>query len=414
MRAPSLQTARAPQHGRILDRIRVVEHQVRAHPGGDTTDVGDPQRLGPVRRGRDHRREWLHTPVDHRDHLVGGVAVRVEWRPGVGRADVAHARTDRSHVTRLRFLDQCLRLCDRVRRCLSLVAGDPHERADRGTAERSALGHLLGDAGRDLDAVLDRVDPGQDRLQDPLGPDRVRGDAPVPRMRLLDRGCELLGGERGERGADPRREHATRRDELDRERARADLLANGAADRVGPIDLARDPDVVAMPAGDRQRGTGRDHSRARHDPGLDRAGEVDDPDPPEVPDGGDAVGEMLARVHRPLDRPERGRQPCCLAGEVGTAVEAQMDMTIDQSRGQRPAWTAHLPSGARFARGPRMRTGPRDAVEVHEDPLVRSHPRPVEHGDVGEVGARHVIAPTAARSPSRPRGSVSCRQASRR
>ena len=215
---------------------------------------------------------------------------------------MAYARTDRSHVTRFRLLDQRLRLGDRVRRCLALVAGDPHECADRRTAEGTARGHLLGDAGRDLDAMLDRVDPGEDRLQDPVGADRVRGDPPVPRMRLLDRGRELFGGERGERRPDPRREHPARRDELDREGAGADLLADGAADRVGAVDLSCDPDVVAMPSGDRERRTGRDHRGAGHDTRLDRPGELDDADAPEVPDGRDAVDEMLARVDRPLDR----------------------------------------------------------------------------------------------------------------
>ena len=233
-------------------------------------------------------------------------------------------------------------------------------------------------------------------------------------MRLLDRGRELFGGERGERRPDPRREHPARRDELDREGAGADLLADGAADRVGAVDLSCDPDVVAMPSGDRERRTGRDHRGAGHDTRLDRPGELDDADTPEVPDGRDAVDEMLARVDRPLDRTERRRQPGCLGGEVGAAVEAQMNVAIDQSRCQRPAGTAHLPSGARLARGPCMRTGPRDPVAVDEDPLVRSHPRPVEHVDIGEVGARHLTAPTAARSRIRPRGSASCRPASPR
>ena len=262
--------------------------------------------------------------------------------------------------------------------------------------------------------MLDRVDPREDRPQDPLGPDRVRGDAAIPRVRLIDRGRELLDREGRERRTDPRREHASRRDQLDRERPRADLLADRASNRVGAVHLSRDPDVVAVPARDRQRRTGRDHARAGHGAGLDRSGELDDPDPPEIPHGRDPVRQMLARVDRSLDRSERGGQPDGLLREIGAAVEAQMDMAIDQPRRQRSTGAGHLPSGPRFARGPRVRTYPGDAVAVHEDAVVRSHPCPVEQRDVGEVGARHLTPPTAARSPNRPRGSASCRPASRR
>ena len=46
-------------------------------------------------------------------------------------------------------------------------------------------------------------------------------------------------------------------------RAGADLLAHGAPERVGAVDLAREPDAVAVAARDRERVAGREDPRAR-------------------------------------------------------------------------------------------------------------------------------------------------------
>src|SRR6185436_3673625 len=104
---------------------------------------------------------------------------------------------------------------------------------------------------REHRAVLDRVHPGADRADDPLGPDRVRADNPAPRMRLVDRGVELLLRERREVVRDPRGEHAARRDQLDRGRAGPDLLADRAPEPRRTVALAREPDLVTVPARDR-------------------------------------------------------------------------------------------------------------------------------------------------------------------
>ena len=113
------------------------------------------------------------------------------------------------------------------------VIEDPADRTDRRRAERASRHHLARRRRRELVAVLDRVHAGEDRRADPVRADRVRRDRQVPLVRLAHAGLELLGGERAERRRDARREDAAGRDQLDRGRARADLLADRGADGIG-------------------------------------------------------------------------------------------------------------------------------------------------------------------------------------
>ena len=73
--------------------------------------------------------------------------------------------------------------------------------------------------------------PATTAFHEPCDADRVRGDAATPLVRLVDRGLQLLGGERRERRVDPGREDAAGRDDLDHARTALDLLADRAAGR---------------------------------------------------------------------------------------------------------------------------------------------------------------------------------------
>ena len=233
--------------------------------------------------------------------------MRVERRPGVGPAGDPHAAPERAPEPLAGELDERGRLLDRVRRYLVGVVDDPADRRDRRDVERPALLHQPGALRRQHRSVFDRVHAGADRPDDPLGPDRVRADHAAPRMRLVDRGVELLLGERREVVGDPRGEHAAGRDELDRRSAGSDLLAHRAPEPLRPVDLAREPDLVPVPARDRQRPAGRQDPRTGEQAAFDAARDLDHriAAPSQVPHRGHAV---IERVGPRCARPSRSRR----------------------------------------------------------------------------------------------------------
>ncbi len=123
---------------------------------------------------------------------------------------------------------------------------------------------------------------------------------------------------------------------------------------------------------------------------LDRPRQVDDADAAEVPHRRHAAVEMLAGVDGPLDRAEGRRERGRLAGEVGGAVEAQVDVAVDQPRGQRPAVPVHGARGGGLPRRPHVRALPRDAVALHEHATAPAHAGAVEQRDVRDVEGAHV------------------------
>src|SRR5206468_12926623 len=125
---------------------------------------------------------------------------------------------------------------------------------------------------------------------------------------LVDRRDKLLQREGRERRADPRREDAAGRDQLDRLGTGTDLLADGPAQPVRPVELAGEPDVVPVTTGDRERAAGRDDPWPGEPAGRDRPRELDRSEPTEVPDGRHAGGQLLPGVHRALERPDHGGQ----------------------------------------------------------------------------------------------------------
>jgi hypothetical protein len=200
------------------------------------------------------------------------------------------------------------RLLDRVRSDPVRVIEDPAYGADRRRAERAASHHLPGCGRRELVAVLDRVHAGEDRGADAVRADRVGRHGEVPLVRLAHAGFELLGGEGAERGRDARREDPARRDQLDRRRAAADLLADGGADAVGAVDLAGERDVVAVAARDREGAPGRQDPRPRDEAGRHGPCHVDAraPHPTQIAHRGHAGVEVPLRVDHGLDRGEPG------------------------------------------------------------------------------------------------------------
>ena len=155
------------------------------------------------------------------------------------------------------------------------VLEDPSDRADRRRAERTARHHLAGRGGRQLVAMLDRVHAGEHRGADAIRADRVRGHREVPLMRFTDAGLELVRREGAERRRDAWGEDAACRDQFDRRRAVADLLAHGGPDRVGSVDLPGERDVVAVAAGDGERTTGREDPGSRDEAGGHGPRDVD-------------------------------------------------------------------------------------------------------------------------------------------
>ena len=212
-------------------------------------------------------------------------------------------------------------------------------------------------------------------------------------MRLAHARLELLGRERAERRRDARREDPARRDQLDRGRARADLLADRGPDGVGPVHLPGERDAVAVAAGDRERASGRQDPWPGNEAGGHRPRDVDAraAHPAEVPDGRHTRVEVALGVDHRLQRREpRRREVPRLLLEVGVAVELQVDVDVDQSRQQRLADAVDLSGGARILRRACVRADPLDPLGPEEDALALLDPVAVEDGDVRDVrGLRH-------------------------
>ena len=190
--------------------------------------------------------------------------------------------------------------------------------------------------------------------------------------------------------ADAGRQHAAGRDELDRGGAAADLLADGLPERVDAVDLPREPDAVPVAARHGERAPSGDDPRPGEQAALHRAGELGDAEAAEVADGRDARGEMALRVHRALDRAEGSVELAPFRGEVARAVEAQMDVAVDQPGRERAAGAVDVVVGLlRGARRPRVRTDPADPVAVDEHAVLGPDAASVEQRDVRDVGRGH-------------------------
>ena len=241
---------------------------------------------------------------------------------------------------------------------------------------------------------------------DAVRSDRMRGDGEIPFVRLPDTGLELLRRERTEGGRDPRREDAAGRDQLDRGRAAADLLADGGPDGVGTVDLPRERDVVAVAAGHGERATGREDPWPRDQTGGHGSRDVDAraAHPTEIADGGHARVQVPLRVAHRLDRGEAGaRELLRLLLEVGATVELEMDVDVDQARHQGLAGAGDLASGARCSRSPRMRSDPLDPVGAEEDAVAPPDRLAIEQVDVGDIGRfrhRGIMSSGVRQSPS--------------
>jgi len=120
----------------------------------------------------------------------------------------------------------------------AVLRGDHHSLGrDQRRHEVSALLQQQGDGlVVEVDAVIDRTDPGPERVFDALGALGVRHDPPPGRGRFGHDRLELVQPEVGVARVVARREHPARAGDLDDVRPIAEQLPDLLADLLGPVD----------------------------------------------------------------------------------------------------------------------------------------------------------------------------------
>ena len=218
-----------------------------------------------------------------------------------------------------------------------------HDRGSgRGQAPDAAKGFdglAVGQPG-----VLDAVDARPGRRDDRFRTLGVAHDPQVLPVRLghdrADLGLGQLGiavDETAGREAGRREHRRLRGDDLDDTGPVADLPSNGTDQLAFPIGL--DAELMAVAAGDPDRGAGGDQARSGHVPRSDRVAQ----DQLEVPDGSRAAGGRDPGPQRPGRMARRGQDDLGI-GPAGDRrdralgrVEGVVGVRVDQPGEQRPA-----------------------------------------------------------------------------
>jgi hypothetical protein len=125
--------------------------------------------------------------------------------------------------------------------------------------------------------------------------------------------------------------------------------------------------------------------------------------PAEIADRGHTGVQVPLRVVDRLDRGEAStRQLLRLLLEVGTAVELEVHVDVDQAWHQRPPGAVDLASATGSLRGSCVRPDPLDPLRPEEDALALPDRPPVEQRDVRHIRRlRHhgIMSPVICASP---------------
>ena len=279
--------------------------------------------------------------------------------------------------------------------------------------------HQLDRLVVEIDPVVDRADPGPDRVLDPVGALGVGHDEDPGGRRLLDERGQLGRPEVSVPGVVARRQDAARGRDLDDVGPQPDQLADDLADLVGTVDErrraarmgleerdlgARGEAVVAVPAG-----LGQHADRDLEPwPGDQAVGQG--PLDPEVgaagvADGRDPGLERRAEVAGGLEELVRER---LLGPFPGVDVaDADMDVAVEQARQDRPPGDVDLIVAVEpgpdvddpavldrdIGRG-RRRAGAIDDLATPEDhPAHRSSSRPAAGSPPASIVARKTSVP---------------------
>ena len=247
------------------------------------------------------------------------------------------------------------------------------------------LDHQCDSLVVDQAAVLDRIDPGDHGVLDPLGPVCVRGHLAAGGVGLLDGRTQFLDRELRCSGRIAPREHAPRCVDLDHVHPVLELGTNHVTDLVDAVgdlvvaflgehrhaDLGRVVVQVTVPARDRNpRSAGHD-PRARDETLVDRRAQVDRQERPaaDVADRGEARVERDLRV---LHRGEGALKRRVLEfGDLFIAVGARADVGVGVDQPRQHGRLREIDHGRAFGllhlAG---RTDGRDSITLDDDHLV--------------------------------------------
>ena len=296
---------------------------------------------------------------------------------------------DADPVAGVGFVDRVVAEADLV-----VEAGDAVEARQRRHQHLTRRGHPLQQVGPlvEIDAVLDRVDPLEDRELGAGEPLRVRGGPVALAMRLLDERRDLLPRHLGRIGILQLDAARARRHHLDEVGAAAQLLADRAAHVVGTVGLTVHPGEPP-PAG--RRG-GDDRAAGQQTRSAERAVahrlaclEHDVVVGTDVADGRDPAAQRLTQVGREEVGARVGQQR--LGARVGLGqLRPDVRVGVDQPGHQRaPVELDHLRVRGRLFAGRRDR---------------------LDHAVADEHGGARDGRPIRCRRTGRRRSATACRR----